>query len=153
MKEAHLIIWFKCGVCRNSLKIRLVSEHAHEHIFKLEFLQLKTHESEYTRVPWVCCARAAVMDRVPEIDLAIWLESSYQTAWASCNYTTPWVLVAVASYIQIACNVYLHFSKPFFVSRIQYSSEHNLILEHGFELTHSSMFMLTNSNNPDLTFH
>ena len=29
-------------------KIRLVSEHAHEHIFKLEFLRQNTHEYEYT---------------------------------------------------------------------------------------------------------
>ena len=126
-------------------KVRLVSEHGHEHIFKLEFLRQKTHEFEYTRVPWVCCARAAVIDRVPEIDLIIWLESSYQSAWASCNYTSAWALLAVPSYIQISCNVYLNFSQPFFVSRIQYSSEHNLILEHGFELTHSSMLMLTNT--------
>ena len=31
------------------------------------------------------------------------------------------------------------------MSRISYSSEQNFILEHGFELTHSSMLMLTNN--------
>ena len=39
------------------------------------------------------------------------------------------------------------FLQLFSVSIIPYSSEHNFILEHGFELTHSSMLMLT--NNPD----
>ena len=42
----------------------------------------------------------------------------------------------------------LNFSQPFSVSSISYLSEHNFILEHGWELTHSSMLMLT--NNPEI---
>ena len=44
----------------NAQDIRLVNEHAHEHILKLEFLRPKTHDYEHTRVPWV--------QSFPEID-------------------------------------------------------------------------------------